>query len=289
MLFVVAAAAASAAPVDLRYKYTKGDRLEYKAQTNIAGKVVSKFPRTDAPVETPLDMSMTMTLSQFIKDVDEKKQATIETTFERMVMKQGEKVLIDATKDTVKESDPMAMMFKKPFVVVMDDRGRVESMQGMEDLTKMMPSMDMSMMMNQSQQPFPDHLVNVGDSWDFPLPEMLGGAPGGAGDQKITYTFTGIEKVKERECAKIGMVFSADMKEIMAKMLEAAPSTGATVNKMDISYSGDMYFDIEAGVIIAVDFVMDLDSTMTMKDPTGNTPPSEVATTMNMKAVYTLQ
>ncbi len=254
LLFVIVAACAASASADdsvlLRYKYTKGDVFVYHLTADVSGTVESLAGETEPgkgvtmPVKVGTEMAMTMNVA----DVGKDGVATVISTFDSVRMTQSGNVIMDIKKgDPVDDANPLAAILGAKITTVSDSKGKVLRMEGLESLSGVNSSFDISSIINQSSQPFPDNPVKPGDSWKAAMPSLMGMEAKG---EEVTYTYAGSETVKGLKCAKITSVYSGDVSALVKGFLGEA-GNGVTVDSMAVSLTGDMYINIDTGVVVA--------------------------------------
>lgn len=280
----------------LRYKYTEGDQLLYVMNATGEGSmkmsvISGDIDESKIPKEIPLEMAMKMTMKSVVNAVNEQGDATIETKIRSYGLKQNGMDLLSYDDSVESNSEsPVSAMFDEPFTMVVSTRGEVKEFKGLESLKQLNPQMDVSQMLSQFQQPFPENPVNVGEKWKQNGPTNVSGE--GAQDMGLEteYEFLGFEDVKGLNCAKINMEitgdFSKTMKDMFAGMLGAL---GGKLDELEIITKGTMYFEPVAGVLVAAKFNIDQKMVMSIKPPESDGAEMSMIMDMNMEGVYELE
>lgn len=295
-LAIFYSAAAGAEGVVLRYKYTEGDQLLYvmnaTGEGTIKMSVVSgDIDESKIPKEIPMEMAMKMTMESIVNSVSEKGDATIDTKIRSYGLKQnGQDILSYDDSAESDDENPIAAMFDEPFTMVVSPRGEIKEFRGLESLKKLNPQMDLSQMISQFQQPFPENAIKVGDKWKQSVPISAGieGSPGMSVETE--YEFLGFEDVKGLNCAKIKMAITGDfskaMKDMFSGMLGAL---GGQLEHLDIVTTGVMYFEPDAGVMVAAKFKIGQKMIMSIKPPDSEGAEMSMSMDMDLEGVYELE
>ncbi|MFC1474641.1 hypothetical protein ACFLQK_01230 [bacterium] len=292
-LFLLLAAAAAAEPVELRYRFTPGDHMEYIMTVGGEGEIEMVMTGA-AKKEIPVDMDILMRLSTDVKSVDDDGLALLESTITRYLISQGGEPMMDYSADKDPDDEATAEMMKlfaEPLVMKVDDRGGVKEVSGMEKLAEISPQFDIAELLSRMQQPFPDHPVEIGETWTQSA--AIGGGGAGSEEQEITsnFEFVGYETVKDLNCVKIKTSFIGDMSGIMESMISQFPmAKNAQVEYLMMNLSGHMFFQPDAGILIAMEFNMKQDMAMTVDIALGKEAKTmKMKMTMNMEGVYELE
>lgn len=294
---VVFTMSAGAEPILLRYKYSMDDQLLYVMNATGEGTVKmtvisGDVDRSKVPGEIPVEMAMQMAMESLVTSVNEEGDATLETKIHRYALKQNGQDVVSYD-DSVKNDEaanPMMDMFDENFSMVISTRGEVKEFIGMEALKKLNPQMDLSQMMTQFQQPFPENPVSVGEKWKQSGPMNFGAD--GAPDMSVEteYEFLGFEEIKGYNCAKIDMKISGDFSEMMKDMFTGMmESLGGRMEHLELETTGTMYFEPDAGVLVAAKFNVVQKMIMTIKPPDAKDVAMQMVMDMDMEGVYELE
>lgn len=299
MLFaaVLFCAAAAAEPVQLRYRFTEGDVMYYGLEAETSGTLKTEMAAGEmsrANQEIPLDMTTGMTWRFDVKDVGEKGVATVVSTIEKYKLAKGGMIIssYEPGKGEEGAAPPGMKAMLEPLTMKMDSRGIVHDVEGLQQAAALSADFDMKSLLSRLQMPLPEEPVDVGQKW---TQETNLGADEieGAGAAKLVshYEFLGYETVKEIRCAKLHVDFQGDMSELAGEMMGGMSAPSAPeIDFMNISFSGDIYFAPDAGVTVAVEFVMDQDISAVMDVPAqGKVKKMRIMMDMRLDGHYALQ
>ncbi len=305
ILFILLAAfictAAVAEPVLLRYRFTEGDEMYYGMQADTSGSLTTTIGspgKSETKQEVPLDMTTAMTWRFDVKEVDKDGVATIVSTIEKYnLSKDGNAVVdYDASKKNDVDSAALPGMADMlvPLTMKMDPRGIISDVKGLEKTVGMSPDFDIKNLLSRMQMPLPEQPVDVGDKWTQKTNLGAGELEGAGAAQLVThFEFIGYEEIKGIRCAKLHVKFQGDLSSIAGKMLgSATPGSVPDIDYMNIIFTGDIYFAPEAGVTVAVEFIMDQDISATMNIPLkgkSKSKPMHMLMNMSLKGFYSLQ
>ncbi len=258
-----------AKPVLLRYQYYAGDVYIYSMEAHGSGKLVTtikynKDQNGRKPVvnELPINMDMKMSIDTEVESVEKDGTSKQLTRINEYKLVTDGKVIIDFNKDTnVNETgDDIIKSFKNliknPIRTDVDTRGVIKKMAGIEQLTNVESSMDLTGLLEQLQVPLPEKPVEVGDEWTQKIDMNFAKIAGKDNVFDFSFKLAGYEDVKELRCAKIHLVGKGDLKSVLKKMMPDIQNTNITFNKTDFIIEGDMYFATAEGLLVAFDFSM---------------------------------
>ena len=254
---------ASAQPVRLRYKWTKGEELRYRV-TQQTTATVSGLPNGMGNLN--LETTMVQVIRSLVKDVAADGSVTVEQVYESIRMDFSSptaKMTFDsANKDATADPNPMiaplGAMVGESFVIVISPTGVVLKVEGVDrlmekvfksspqspTLTAAMQGMrnafsdeSMKQMLSQGFARFPDRAVTVGESWRG---ESTMNAPLlGKATTTTTSTLTGVDGQVAKIATKLNLKFDqADA---------AANPMGMAIRVGESSGEGELLFDIGRG------------------------------------------
>lgn len=290
---VLMAAQASAEPVLLRYKHTVGDQLLYVMNATGDGEV-KVSPNVENPkkkdiTETPINMSMKMSMESIVTDTRENGDATLETRIKRYSLTQnGTEILgFDEGNKKKEKSNPLADMMKSKFSMVITPRGEIKEVKGLDAFSKLNQQMDFSQILSQMQQTFPEKPVNVGDKWKQTAPLNKNNPMSG---METEYEFVGFEQAKGLNCVKLKMKVNGDFSRLMKDIVEdSLKKMGGKLEGLEVKTSGELFFEPQAGVLVAAEFSIAQKMVMTMKSPKAGAPDLKMVMKMNLEGVYELE
>jgi hypothetical protein len=271
--------------VELFCKFQKGQRLEYVQKMSMT-QTISGMGEMKS--EMKFATSQENGLVQEVTEVDDKGTATVQQKFSYIKMKQesmmGTKEFDSTKKEDVEKAknDPMLKMYvamlEKPFSLKIDRKWTILEVKGftelMQELLKDNPLAEIlkdafsDEAMKKALQSLcflPKDKVGKGDSWTVTYEMSLGLL----GSAKVEYklTFEGLEKVGERQCAKIKL-------ELTKFSLEGGIMSQGEFAIAQKEGSGVIYFDVSDGTLVKSESKMTL--VTEMRNPTDlKTPPAE--------------
>ncbi|MFA6450246.1 MAG: hypothetical protein WCX65_12300 [bacterium] len=283
-VLMLAATAASAEPVLLRYKFSTGDVLIYALEATGAGKLMTsvfKSAGDQKPMETsevPVNMKVKMSLETDVESVDKNNIATVLTRVTAYKLTQdGQDVINLKAGDEKKETagngiaSPLKDLYKNPIRMELDQRGVIKKISGLEKLSETLPQMDVANLFEQTQHQLPEKAVDVGDEWTQEMNlEMNAEKPGKQTKFRTRYKFIGYEEVKDLRCAKIRVDGDGDISDILKTLMGEVETSNVKFNNMEIGYNGDLYFAADEGVLVAFDFTISQNVAAVMDVKLGN-------------------
>jgi hypothetical protein len=283
--------------MELAWKFQKGQKLEY-VQKN------TSTTSQNMPGMGEMKQSATQEsgMVQEVTEIDEKGVATVEQKYSYLKVKQesmGRTTEFDSTdKESLEKAKKdknlklYAAMLEKPFSFKIDRNGTVLEVKGFSEMIKevfkddpMAQERSKGMFddeafkkMLQASYFLPKEKVGKGDSWtttsEIPMGHM------GTLKTEQKFTFEGMEKLGERQCAK--------MKTELTKLsLEGGMMAGMfTITKPE--GSGTYYFDTANGILVKMETKMTYTMAMEMPAPKEQPAPSvkitsEVTNSMILK------
>jgi hypothetical protein len=296
------ASAAIAKPVLLRYTFSPGDDLYYGMDATGTGRMESSVIDPDGAAQSggekiPLDIKLRVSLENSVDSIDKDGVATIRVILHEYRMSQGGADIINFNADSDSESsgeenkNNLKELYKSPIVLKMDPLGKIESVSGVENFSGDISQSDMKTLLEESQHQFPEKPVDVGDSWTHEMNLDLG-ADAAAKEGAVTkkYKFVGYETVKDMRCAKIAFQAEGDLSTIFNALPLDVPAENLDVREMKISYSGNLYFAPDEGLLVAFEFTMNQYVNAVMSVDL-NSKPTKVGMKLDMalKGTYELE
>jgi hypothetical protein len=246
LVVLLAAVAAHADGVVLRYKYTQGAVDKYVMKGAFNGQI-SGAQEAATPLSVVVEGSLTVKTSA----VTTAGVASQETTIDRMNVSSSmtgveTQMTIEGGKTTLLvNGQPMEMpqgmpgmdFLGKPIKAKIDTRGRVVSMDT-GGLNEMFGGFDPSTL-SQMSVAFPQGAVTPGQSWSnaTKVPIKIMGQRMELG-LNFTYTFVGMEKYKGVDVARIDIKGTSQM---------SGTAANAPLQNMKQTFGGYEYFDTAAG------------------------------------------
>ena len=254
---------ASAQPVTLRYKWTKGEEVKYRV-TQQTTATVSGLP--DGMGNMNVETTMAQVIRSVVKDVAADGVVTVEQVYESIrtdINSPMARVTFDsANRDAAADVNPMNATFRamvgESFVIVVSPTGVVLKVEGvdrlMEKVFKTIPQSpaftaamqgmrnalsdeSMKQMLSQGFARFPDRAVKVGESWSGEstmINPFLGKAT-----TTTTSTLTGVEGQVATIATKLNLKYDpADA---------AANPMGMAIKVGESSGEGELLFDMGKG------------------------------------------
>ena len=262
-----AAAATTAQPVALRLKFTPGQTLYYSMVTDTNGTLLTGQSGAGMPIQ----IHMQMLMHQTVKSVQASDgAATLDVGIDTMNMgMNGQSMPLPP--------DKMAQM-KTIGTMVILPTGKTVSFTPSEGLSAAgpMPGMDMTHMNPMgSLGQFPDTPVKAGDTWKSAVAMGMMGTQVAAG-----FTLLSLDTADGKTVAVVKQTTNGTFDTSTAAAGAAAP-TGLPM-KGNVTGTGTMRFDVDAGAIIGQTGRANV--TMTMTPPGANAPVN-----MEMKVTSTLK
>jgi hypothetical protein len=259
--------------IELTWKFQKGQKLEYVQKNtsatsrNIPGKGEMK---QSGMQETGMVQEVT--------EIDEKGVATVQLKYSYVKVKpegpQGDRNFDSTDKESLEKAKKEEMwkryvgMLEKPFSFKIDRNGTVLEVKGFtemikemskdnpraQEIGKVMFGDEAVKKMLQTYYLLPKEKVGKGDSWTTTSEIPLG--PMGTMKIESKFTFEGMEKLGERQCAKM-------KSEVTKLSLEGGMGGMFTISKPE--GSGTYYFDTANGILVKMESKMTY--TMVMEMP----------------------
>lgn len=284
-MLVVMAAAASAEPITLEYKFTVGEVDKYKMTMDMSMEMPAMGSKTTAP---PTNMSMTMTWAQKTLEVNPDGSAKLQVTYGEPTIS-GPKMPANAAKTT--------KLGGKSVIMTMSKRGQMLSMEGLDKVmaSSGLKNLDFSKFTSgaSSGPLFPEGPAEVGQSWSQEIP-----FPFGNSQMNVTSTLVSTdEQLWSQKAARLKQVFNGqlDLADIMKAVGPAA--AGSAKGAPDLSsmtgnagFDGHMSFVFapELGKLLKGDGNVGIKMTMNMPaELTKQGAPPSVCMNMNMRMTIT--
>lgn len=265
---VAAGPGASDQPVEMKIKWVVGKKYPMRLE-------LSQSTKTDVPNQ-PQPVVQEMNLNQDF-DISARKQldnggAQVELQFnhQAITVSQGGQTVVDfnSTQNPAQDANnPVAPVLRSMsgtrIQYFTDANGKVERMEGVEELTRRVEATGQPQARQMFQQMFspetlkrycsfadgmPNRMVNIGETW--PFQEDLSTAIGILA-LEMKYTFKNWEQYGNRRCAHI-----VGTGRISTKSVSTA--TGAMVEVEKGTITGDFWFDPALGMIVAFNDTEDM-------------------------------
>jgi len=297
---VLLASAAGAEPVELRYKYSPGDKYIYSMTADGRGNVTTSVAGAavageDAVQDIPVNMGVRMMLTTKVAGVSDDGLATLETQIGQYRISQSDEIVVDYDVEKGRKEGCTAdviEMLAQPLKMKVDPQGGVSEVTGLQKLNDLSPQFDLSQLISQMQQPWPEKAVKTGDTWTQELP-FLSTAKDGENKTAMPlnhFEMLGYEEVKGLNCAKIKSRFSGDITELMKGLLSGLPAPSAQIDLMFMKMDSVLFFAPKEGILVGMKFKIDQDMRMSMIVPAQGSD-NHVSMKMNMvmEGVYQLE
>ena len=256
-----AAAAAADRPVDMKIKWVVGKK--YAMRMEFAQGTETKVPNQPEPVKQEVNMTQDFNFSA-LKQLDNGGWE-LQLEFENQTMdvtQGGHSVLsFDSNEKAAQETNnPIAPILRAMtdarLQYYTDAAGKVEKMDGVDDLMKRIAATGKPQQRAMFQQMFsedtlkrygsfsealPNRSVNVGDSWSMKNDIV---STIGTLTIDMKYTFQNWEQHGDRRCAHVEAAGDISSKSV------SAATVGAAVEIEKGKVSGEMWFDPELGMIV---------------------------------------
>jgi hypothetical protein len=249
LAMLLATTATSRAQTTLRYKFKKGDKLQYVLEQKMVTKLSTKTFNAESTANQTIDMTWT------VKNADADK-ATVAVKFERLrflLADAKEKVTFDSKEGKELEGKvgkavgpALKATAALEFDMVVDKRGKVEGVKLSEKSAEAVKGLagtpgsealapeELQRTMNQALMPFPAEAIKPGATWKQTLTNKAG-----FGTVKIDQALE-FKGLKER-----GGKMLAEIAIKPTLSVEAAEKVTVTVKQQQ--GEGNAYFDPEAG------------------------------------------
>lgn len=259
--------AANAEKGPFTFKFTPGEKLQYRLSANVTGKGLELL--SPEPVDMKLDSAFHLTTQA----VDSEGNATVEMSYDQTRMggnfmgsaiemaqgPEGSKLsigglaLVDSSRgQNAGAGLPQFAFFEKAVTMEIAPNGQVTGLSGNPELAAMMQS---PLLTNIE---FPSGHIDVGTQWETPMYLPIPGMDKPL-QARIVNTFTGYRTIGPRLCAVIEQDISAAGSGTMTG-LPGAPGEASTVSvpQMDLAGKNTVYFDTENGQLVHSEMDLDL-------------------------------
>jgi len=303
------AATATAQTVELRYKWTKDDVLEYRMTLHTTSDVSGVPGRDDTRTEQTVTQRITLTVA----GVGPSGAATVNETVNEIrseLKTPTGTVVVDTANPSETSNDPVAETMSKmlaavvgqPITIVLGPDGTVRSVGGgsrllerileagnasrdsaaaSQALSSLYSDDALRSMLEQSFPKLPPQPVKPGDTWSSQIP--LGNQTIGRIRAALTFTLKTVEGAVGAERAHVAaaMTLTQDVKP------PPAGATRVTLTLGDSRGEGDLAFDVARGRIVRSEMRTDMPSTVGMMGPRGTpmTFKNLVKTTATMELI----
>lgn len=305
-VFLIAAPAA--AQVELRYKWTKGDVLDYRVTLHTTSDVSGVPGRDDARTEQTVTQRITLTVDGVAPSGVASVHETVASIRSELMAPNG-KVVVDTAAPSETTKDPIAEAMSKMLAavvgqsinIVFSPDGTIRSIEGGSRLLERVTSAGgadresamasqalaslysddaIRSMLEQSFPKFPAQRLKTGDTWTGQL--ALGNQSVGRIAAALTFTLKSVEGAESAR-ATIG----AAMKLTQAVKPPAVGATKLSLTLGDSRGDGQVVFDVARGRIVSNTMQTDMPSTVSMVGPDGNpvTFKNQVRTNATMELV----
>lgn len=314
MVVTVAGALAIAVPmaaqqVELRYKWTKGDALEYRVTLHTTSDVTGVPGRPDAKTEQTITQRITLTVDGVAPNGVASVHETATSIRSELTGPNGN-VVVDTAAPAQTSRDPIAEAMAKmltavvgqPINVVFAPDGSVRSVEGgsrllarvvgaagadrdaamaSQALTSLYSDDALRNMLEQSFPKLPVQPLKPGDTWTGQL--ALGNQTIGRIAADLTFTLKSLDGSGDAQRATV----AATMKLTQAVKPPAGGATRVTLTLGDSRGEGDIGFDVARGRIVTNTMRTEMPSTVSMVGPDGNpvTFRNRVRTTATMELI----
>jgi hypothetical protein len=306
-LFTIAAPAA--AQVELRYKWNKGDVLDYRVTLHTTSEVSGVPGRSDTKTEQTITQRITLTVDGVAPSGVASVHETVTSIRSELTSPNGP-IVVDTANPSQTSQAPIAQSMAKmltavtgqPINIVFAPDGTIRSLEGgsrllervvaaagadrdaamaSQALTSIYSDDAIRSMLEQSFPKLPTQPLKPGDTWRGQL--ALGNQTIGriAGD--LTFTLKRVEGAGDAERA----IINAAMKLTQAVKPSAGGATRVSMTLGDSRGEGDVVFDVARGRIISNTMRTEMPSTVNMIGPEGApvTFKNHVKTTATMELV----
>jgi len=310
MAFAVSAIAApAAAQVELRYKWTKGDVLEYRMTLHTTSDVTGVPGRADATTTQTITQRITLTVA----GVGASGAATITETVNEIrseLTTPTGTIVVDTAKPSETSKDPVAETMNRMLGAVVGQRinivilpdGTVRSVGGgsrllerileagnatpdtamaSQALSSLYSDDALRSLLEQSFPKLPPQPLKPGDTWSGQI--ALGNQTIGRITGALTFTLKSVEGAAGAERANV----TAAMTLTQAGKPPAAGATRVTLTLGDSRGEGELEFDVARGRIARSAMRTEMPSTVSMMGPQGTpvTFKNRVKTTATMELI----
>ncbi|MBI4435904.1 MAG: hypothetical protein HY590_00595 [Candidatus Omnitrophica bacterium] len=271
---------AEEAPVILEYHYTPGQVLHYRHEVSMRGNLEGEVPQS-------FSSKVSSRITMEVKEVGEDGSARMDVRYDTLEFSQGtgqegeESGTAGATQDS-----PFKDLIGKTMSVRLTRDGKMLEVEGEPVAGQMDPSF--KQIFGQMEGIFPDHPVQVGDSWTRELQLPIAGIA-----QRVKASFQNklesFEMVGQRKCAKIKSTLSLSLPE-GAFTPPGGLAEGETIDvsvKMEGQGEVIQYFDVSEGVVVKTEGSTLAHSTQSLTlPPAEGTAPQTIQTVSNMEMTF---
>jgi hypothetical protein len=293
-ILAVAAAIAGftiAAPVELRYKWIKGDVLDYRVTLHTTSEVSGLPGRDDARTEQTVRQRITLTVDGVAPSGVASVHETVGSIRSELTAPNG-KVVVDTAAPSDTTKDPIADAMSKMLTAVVGQTinivfgpdGTVRSLEGgarllervitaggasrettmaSQALTALYSDDALRSMLEQSFPKLPVQPLKAGDTWTGQL--ALGNQTVGRIAAALTFTLKSLDGAGDTERATI----TTAMKLTQAVKPPAGGATRATLTLGDSHGEGEIVVDVGHGRIVRNTMQTEMPSTVSMIGPEG--------------------
>jgi len=306
---VAAAAAVSAAAqaVELRYKWVKGDVLDYRMTLHTTSDVSGVPGRADTNTEQTVTQRIALSVDGVAPNGVASVHETVTEIRSELSGPSG-KIVVDTAKPSETSKDPVAEAMAKmltavvgqPINIVFAPDGTVRSLEGgsrlldrivdagnanretamaSQALTSLYSDEALRSMLEQSFPKLPAQSLKPGDTWTGQI--ALGNQAVGRITAALTFTLKAVEGAADAQRA----VVSAAMTLTQEVKPPPAGATRMTMTLGDSHGSGDLVFDVSRGRLVRTSMLTEMPSTVNMIGPDGSpmTFRNHVRTTATME------
>lgn len=281
----------TAAQVELRYKWTKGDVLEYRVTLHTTSDVTGVPGRDDARTEQTLTQRITLTVDGVAPSGVASVHETVGSIRSELTAPNG-KVVVDTAAPSETTKDPIADAMSKMLTAVVGQTinivfgpdGAVRSLEGgarllervitaggasrettmaSQALTALYSDEALRSMLEQSFPKLPTQALKPGDTWTGQL--ALGNQTVGRIAAALTFTLKSLDDTGGAERATIRTA----MKLTQAVKPPTGGATRATMTLGDSHGEGQIVIDVAHGRIVSNTMQTEMPSTVSMIGPEG--------------------
>jgi len=300
-------AAPAAAQVELRYKWNKGDVLDYRVTLHTTSEVPGVPGRDDTKTEQTITQQITLTVDGVAPSGVASVHETVTAIRSQLTTPRGT-IVVDTAAPVQTSDDPVAHAMSKllaavigqPINIVFTPDGTVRSVDGgsrllervvgaagadpdaamaSQALTSIYSDEALRSMLEQSFPKLPSQPLKPGDTWAGEL--ALGNQTIGRIAAALTFTLKSVDGSAGAQRATV----SVAMTLTQAVKPPAGGPTRITLTLGDSRGHGDMVFDVARGRIVSNMMRTEMPSTVSMIGPDGTpvTFKNRVTTTATME------
>lgn len=293
----------------MRYKWTKGDALDYRVTLHTTSDVSGVPGRDDARTEQTITQRITLTVDGVAPNGVASVHEAVTSIRSELTAPNG-KVVVDTAAPSDTSKDPIAEAMEKMLTAVIGQSinivfapdGTVRSIEGgsrllervvaaagadrdaakaSQALTSLYSDEALRSMLEQSFPKLPAQPLKPGDTWTGQL--ALGNQAVGRIAAALTFTLKSVDGAADTQRATV----TAAMKLTQAVKPPAGGATRVTLTLGDSHGEGDVVFDVAHGRIVSNTMQTEMPSTVSMIGPDGSpvTFKNRVRTTATMEFV----